>query len=107
MDDDYMFDEEKEPEKESFNISATDGEHHEGDSSGDSIHKSMFIADVVNEYPEIVPLIMKSGLHCIGCGAAMFETLEEGFMAHGMDNGEIERIIKELNDYIKENSKDV
>jgi hypothetical protein len=35
----------------------------------------------------------------------MFETLEEGFMGHGMDDREIEKIMDELNAYIKEISK--
>ena len=40
---------------------------------------------------------MESGMHCIGCPAAMFETLEQGAMAHGIDiKGLVEKINEKL-----------
>ena len=43
-------------------------------------------------------------MHCIGCQASMFETLEEGFMGHGMTDEEINKVMKEINKYIEENT---
>jgi hybrid cluster-associated redox disulfide protein len=74
--------------------------------SGKYIDRGMLINDVVSLYPEVVPMIMDLGVHCIGCGAAMFETLEEGFMGHGMPDDEIDEVVDELNKYIAENSKE-
>jgi hybrid cluster-associated redox disulfide protein len=73
--------------------------------SGRPINKSMLIVDIIDEHPDVIPLLLEKGMHCIGCGASMFETLEEGFMGHGMDDREIEKIMDELNAYIKEISK--
>jgi len=69
------------------------------------ISKTMLISEIVNEHPDIVPEIMSRGMHCVGCGASAFETLEEGFMMHGMDPAEIDKTISELNKIIDNNSK--
>ena len=37
------------------------------------------------------------GLHCIGCFASQFETLEQGCKGHGMSDKEIDELIKKLN----------
>lgn len=42
-------------------------------------------------------LLVESGMGCVGCPMAMQETLEDGCLAHGMDNKDIEKILKELN----------
>ena len=41
--------------------------------------------------------LMESGLHCVGCIAAQFETLEQGCKSHGMSDKDIEELIKKLN----------
>jgi hybrid cluster-associated redox disulfide protein len=58
----------------------------------------MSIAEVVSRYPETIPVLMKSGMHCIGCPMALQETLEEGLSAHGID---IDKVINELNKVAK------
>ena len=67
--------------------------------------KDMLIADIVNDYPYLAEYIMDLGVHCIGCGAAMFETLEQGFLGHGMSDDEIDTIIIELNKIISDHEK--
>jgi|GEM_PF-746353 len=66
------------------------------------IKKDMLIAEIVEEHPELVPLIMDYGVHCVGCGASTFETLEEGFTGHGLDDEEVDQIVIDLNEYIKQ-----
>jgi hybrid cluster-associated redox disulfide protein len=78
---------------------------HDRKVSAKSIDKTMLIAEIVDEFPDAIPLLIEKGMHCIGCGAAMFETLEEGFMAHGMDTIEIDKIVDELNNSMKKNHK--
>jgi len=72
--------------------------------SSEPINRDMMIADIVEKHPELVPMIMDLGVHCIGCGAAMFETLGEGFAGHGIPDDEIDTMVEELNKYIEENS---
>jgi len=78
-------------------------EHDDASAKGRPIHKGMLISEIIAIHPEIVPEIMSRGLHCIGCGASMFETLEDGLMMHGMNPEDIDRTIKELNDIIMKN----
>jgi len=72
--------------------------------TGKPITKSMLISEIIENHPEIVPEIMNRGMHCIGCGASNFETLEEGFLMHGMDTEDINRTINELNKIILKKS---
>jgi len=62
------------------------------------ITKEMSIAEVISKYPETIPVLMKTGMHCIGCPMAMSETLEEGLSAHGID---ADNVVKELNKLLK------
>ncbi len=69
------------------------------------INKEMVIGKIFDKYPkkanEIIELMMDSGLHCVGCGAAMFETIEQGMIAHGYSDKEIDNLVKEINKIIK------
>ena len=69
------------------------------------ITKDMLMGEIVQKYPQVIPALMDLGLHCIGCHAAGFESLEEGFKAHGMDDKQVDEAIKKLNDAAGKNKK--
>ena len=46
---------------------------------------------------ETVEILTDIGLHCIGCFASQFETLEQGCKGHGMSDKEIDELINKLN----------
>lgn len=50
-----------------------------------SVTKDMMIADIVQKYPQSVPVFLRHGLFCFGCGVARFENLEQGAVVHGID----------------------
>lgn len=58
------------------------------------VTKDMGIQDVVDKYPQLVPVFFKFGLGCLGCAAARFESIEQGAMAHGID---VDALINDLN----------
>jgi len=61
------------------------------------ITKDILIGDLVENYPKLASvLVEKYGFHCIGCMAAGMETLEEGASVHGMEEKEIEKLVKDL-----------
>ena len=60
----------------------------------DKITKKMNIADIAVKHPGTMEVFMKYGMHCIGCMAAQFETLEQGCKAHGID---ADKMVKDLN----------
>ena len=47
------------------------------------VTKEMMIADVVEKYPDSAIVFLEHGLHCIGCSASPFESVESGMMGHG------------------------
>ena len=50
---------------------------------------------------ETVEILTDIGLHCIGCFASQFETLEQGCKGHGMSDNEIDELIKKLSEINK------
>jgi iron-sulfur cluster assembly protein len=68
-----------------------------------SITKNMTIGDVVQQYPHLAEILLENGVHCVGCGARYFETLEMGFKGHGMTDEQVDAIVKKLNQAIKNN----
>lgn len=69
------------------------------------ITKDMTLGEVVSKYPATAEVMMKRGLHCIGCGVAAFETIEQGAYAHGMNKKELDNMVREINNVIsKENN---
>lgn len=49
------------------------------------IDKSMLIGDLIRLDENIIPILMREGMHCIGCPSSQMESLEEAAYVHGMD----------------------
>ena len=64
------------------------------------VEKDQRIAEVIKKHPQATPVMMKHGIQCVGCHAAMFETIEQGSLAHGMKDKEINAMIQEINTVI-------
>lgn len=62
------------------------------------INRKMSIEEVVKKYPETVATFERHGLGCVGCQAALFESIEQGAEVHGID---VEALITDLNKEIK------
>ena len=45
----------------------------------------MMIGDLLQVDELIAPILMRAGMHCLGCPASQMETLEEACMVHGID----------------------
>jgi len=60
-------------------------------------NKKMTFAEILDARPDAAEIMMKYGLHCIGCAAAHFETVEEGCKAHGISDKNIDKMIEEIN----------
>lgn len=51
----------------------------------------------MSNYPKAAQsLVSDYNLHCVGCFAAAFETLEQGLKVHGHKDKDIEKIVKKL-----------
>ena len=63
----------------------------------DLISKEMTFAEVLNNHPELGNVLFESGLHCIGCGGAMYESIEQGCLMHGFTKKQIDELVIKLN----------
>ena len=60
------------------------------------ITKDMTIGDILNTNPNVVPVLLEAGMHCLGCPAAQGESLEEAAMVHGIDIDALMKAIAEV-----------
>lgn len=65
----------------------------------EKINKKMSFTEIIQKNPDAADVLMNNGMHCIGCGMATAETLEEGAAAHGID---ADKIVDEVNKTVKE-----
>jgi len=61
------------------------------------VKKDMLMIDIIMQYPEVAPILMGYGLHCVGCHFSGADTLEMGAKLHGMDEETIEMMLKDAN----------
>ena len=59
------------------------------------IRPDMTLGDIMQAKPEVIPVLMEAGMHCISCPAALMETLEEASIVHGIPIDELMQFIKE------------
>ncbi len=64
------------------------------------VTKDMTMGFIVAHFPETVDVMLKYGLHCIGCDVSYSETLQEGCAGHGMSDETIEKMVSEMNGQI-------
>ena len=62
------------------------------------ISKDMFIAEIIQVDQGLIPILLNSGMHCLGCPSAQAESLEEAAMVHGID---ADALVEELNAYLE------
>ena len=50
-----------------------------------AVTKEMTIGEILRVKPEVAPVLLEMGMHCLGCPSAQGESLEEAAMVHGID----------------------
>ena len=70
------------------------------------IDRQMTIEEILSLFPykaqRLSQEITNAGLHCVGCQAATWETLEAGMYSHGMNDEAINRLVDRLNALLAE-----
>ena len=59
------------------------------------ISKEMTFGEVIEKFPQTIPIMLKYNLHCVGCHVAGFETLLQGASSHGMSEEDLEKMLSE------------
>ena len=49
------------------------------------ITQDMTIGQILSIKPEVAPILLQMGMHCLGCPSSQGESLAEAAMVHGMD----------------------
>lgn len=63
------------------------------------VNKSMLIGQLLRLDPNIAAVLMRAGMHCIGCPSSQMESLEEAAMVHGID---VDVLVQQINDFLGE-----
>ena len=65
----------------------------------EKITKDMLIGQLLQLNENAAGILMREGMHCIGCPSAQMESLEEAAMVHGMDP---DVLVARLNNFLGE-----
>lgn len=70
------------------------------------IDLNMTIEEIFTKFPSksqrLAHEMTQAGLHCVGCGAAVWETLEAGMLSHGFDDTAVQDMLGRLNAILAE-----
>ncbi len=61
------------------------------------ITKEMTIGEILQKKPDVAPVLLEAGMHCLGCPSAQGESLEEAALVHGIDIDELMGTIEAMN----------
>lgn len=62
-----------------------------------TVSKDMIISELIEVDSNIIAILMRAGMHCIGCPASQGESLEEAAMVHGLD---ADLLVDQINDFL-------
>ncbi len=61
------------------------------------ISKDMLIGELIQVDECVAPILMRAGMHCLGCPASQGESLAEACMVHGID---CDVLVSQLNEVL-------
>jgi hybrid cluster-associated redox disulfide protein len=63
------------------------------------VTKQMLIGQLLTLDANIAPILMRAGMHCLGCPSSQMESLEEAAAVHGLD---ADILVQQINDFLGE-----
>lgn len=64
-----------------------------------TITKDMTIGSLLKQSELVAPILMRAGMHCLGCPASQAESLEEACMVHGIN---CDVLVSQMNEILKD-----
>ena len=61
------------------------------------VTKDMTIGAILQINEGVVPILMQSGMHCLGCPSSQMESLGDACLVHGIDADEL---VEKLNAFL-------
>ena len=65
------------------------------------VEKDTNLAQLIMDHPGTAEILLDYGLHCVGCFANSFDTIEMGAKIHGFSDEEVGEMITRLNEFIE------
>ena len=62
------------------------------------VTKDMVIGEILQINQGVIPILMQTGMHCLGCPSSQMESLEDACLVHGID---VDALINELNAFLE------
>ncbi|MCQ2496378.1 MAG: DUF1858 domain-containing protein [Lachnospiraceae bacterium] len=62
------------------------------------ITQDITIGELLRSYPDVAPVLMGAGMHCLGCPSAQAESIGDAALVHGIDADEL---MAEINKFIE------
>ncbi len=66
-----------------------------------TITKDMTIGEILRVNENLVPILLETGMHCLGCPSAQAESLADACIVHGTD---ADAIVAKMNAYLAANN---
>lgn len=64
------------------------------------VTKDSNLGEVAKSYPAAAQVMLSYGLHCVGCFANAYDTVEMGARIHGMTETEVKEMLAQINEAI-------
>ena len=61
------------------------------------VTKDMIIGEILQINQGVIPILMQSGMHCLGCPSSQMESLEDACLVHGID---ADTLVAQLNEFL-------
>ena len=61
------------------------------------VTKDMVIGQILQINQGVIPILMNSGMHCLGCPSSQMESLGDACAVHGID---VDGLVEELNAFL-------
>ncbi len=62
------------------------------------ITKDITIGELLRETPDVAPILMGAGMHCLGCPSAQAESIGDAAMVHGID---ADALVEQINSFLE------
>ncbi len=61
------------------------------------VTKDMLIGQLLQIDANVAPILMRAGMHCLGCPSSQMESIEEAAAVHGLD---ADVLVAQINDFL-------
>ena len=63
------------------------------------VTKDTMIGELLQIDPNIAPILLNIGMHCLGCPSSQMETIAEAAMVHGIDPDDL---VEDINGFLEQ-----